>query len=175
MKRCVYLLVAAATLCASIAVSGRLLVCNDLLPSDVILVAGGDDRSYWRALSLLRAGYGRDMVLNLDANEYSDEDRLAGEFIASTAPDLKAHIRLLGDEDVAVCLSKLHARSVLIVAPENESRLLRVKYHREIPTLQWHVVAVEYPHSFGTNWWQRRAWAKRFVWSVCAWLRLAIG
>ena len=100
--------------------SGSHLIVDHPERSDAILVLGGDrnDVRYWRGLELLRAGYGRQMILDEGAERifgrtYAEH---AAEFVARTAGEQAPSINVcaiqedstVGEtDDAGRCLAQL--------------------------------------------------------------------
>jgi hypothetical protein len=154
--------------------SGTLLIVNDPEPSNVAIVEGGDDRSYLQAIALLRNGYSRFLLLNMDPIDVdpgNDADERAQAFVNETAPDVQSRIFVIPnacDEDqwIAAKLHELNAHSVLLVVPEASSRLRVAEFRQSLPQYRWRTLAVKYSEQFENHWWRHRAWAKRFLSSL---------
>lgn len=158
-------------------ISGGLLIANDAVPSDVAIVEGGDDRSYFAALSALRRHEVQHLIVNLDPPEIQEHlESDANRFVARTAGELAGYIHIVpveSDEDswMDQMLRDLKPRSVLIFAPEPFSRFERARFRNRLPQYEWSVSAVAYPELFDRHWWRRRAWAKRFLVGAAAWAK----
>ncbi len=178
-------LVLVATFVYLAAHGGRWLVVNEPQKSDVILVLSGDhnDRRYWTALALLRAGYGREVVIdeNSDVLEYGRSPlELRADFISRTAPDLQSRIRICATPaqstqaeayPVARCLQALSARTVLLVTSDYHTRRALSIMRRRLPQYQWSAAAAADPSQFRPEWWRDREAAKTTLneWLKTAW------
>ncbi|MFZ0314139.1 MAG: ElyC/SanA/YdcF family protein [Candidatus Korobacteraceae bacterium] len=175
MKR---LVIAAVILVAAlflIVQSGSHLVVDRPEKSDAILVLAGDrnDVRYWRSLELLRAGYGRQMVLDesterMFGRSYAEH---AAEFAARTAGEQTSSISVCvirGDStlqettDAGRCLAQLQPppHTVLIVTNDFHTRRALSIFHRRLPQYQWSAAAASDNTVFGLPWWKKREWAK---------------
>jgi hypothetical protein len=160
--------------------SGSLLVLNNGVPSDVAIVQGGDDRSFWVALAALRRGEVQYVLLDLarpDVDNDFDGDRRS--FVADNAPECADRILSVPLDSneyewFAATLSKLHAHSVLLIAPEFRSRLDVARFSRLLPQYRLSIGAVPYPDIYDRRWWRRRAWAKRFALGAAAWVKWTV-
>jgi hypothetical protein len=160
--------------CWLIIQSGRWLIVNEPHPSDLILVMAGDedDRNYWTALELLRSGFGKSMLLEVDNSVEPDgttEIPVAQHFVETTAADLLPDVRVcssLNPDEIAylrTCLQQLPVRSILIVMDEEYTRETLERYRRSLPEYAWSIAAVNHPGQFGQRWWKHRRWTKRYV------------
>lgn len=160
----------ALVLAAVILVSRHVLILNNPIPSDAIIVWGGDDQNYYSGLQFLKATSARYMFVCLDQNDFDiagqelQQDR---EFFRRTAGSLADHIEIcVGNSDdifpeLTTKLTNLSAGSVLIVAPEPYSRADYLLARKRLPKYAWSVSATAEPW-FHRSWWQRRGWAKNF-------------
>jgi hypothetical protein len=163
--------------------SGAMLVLNNAASADVALIQGGDDRSYWQALTALRRGQTKYLLLNIDAFDVDAIDNIddrARAFVNKSAPDIQDRIAIVpyacdDYEWIDTKLRELNAHSVMLIVPEAESRLRVAEFRHRLPQYQWSSLAVNYPEQFGREWWHKRAWAKRFVWGLTAWLNWQMG
>lgn len=169
--------------------SDRYLVVNHPERSDVIVVLAGDhdDRRYWRAISLLREGYGRRMIVDASTDRiygrtYAEH---AADFIAASAGQNKSQISICAitndstvqeAADVRSCLTELQPtpRSVLLVTSDFHTRRALSILSTRLSQYHWSVAAVNDPAVFGRPWWHNREWAKTFAyeWEKLLWWRL---
>jgi hypothetical protein len=166
--------------------SGKFLVVDHPERSDVIVVLAGDDhdRRYWRGIELLRAGYGRQMQLDVPAGElyghtYAEQ---AADFVTQSAGDVESQVRICIIEndstvqeasDIARCLVRVYpaARSVLLVTSDFHTRRASSILRSRLPQYRWSVAAVRDPSRFGESWWRQREWAKTYIyeWEKLVW------
>ncbi len=174
MKNVLLCLVLVAGVVWMIRDSGRILVIDQPKKSDAIVVLAGDsgDDRYWRGRELLRAGYGRSLLL--DASEdYSIYGRkpadLAAHFIEDTIGDARGHIvvcpiaqdsTLTETIYVRRCLEQQNARSVLLVTSDYHTRRAYSIFSHRLPEYRWSVAAARDDYTFGEKWWRKREWAK---------------
>ena len=155
--------------------SGSYLTVDSPEKSDAIIVLAGDrnDVRYWRGLELLRAGYGRRMILDEGAERlfgrtYAEH---AADFVTRTAGDQAANISVCAiaedstlweTVDVAKCLGKLQPppRTVLIITNDYHTRRAFSVFRKRLPQYQWSVAAAHDNYLFGLPWWKNREWAK---------------
>lgn len=157
--------------------SARIIVLNRPRPADVILIVTSDpysdDLYYRRALQLLGQHYGQSVLLPADATGTPGQTEAdeARSFIDATAGAQRGRVAVCpeGDDEyrsVDACLNRLHARTVLMVAPAPESRRSFLLYQDHLPNYSWYVAAIADPTTFGTRWWSNRQWAKSYVESL---------
>jgi hypothetical protein len=152
----------------------QVLVLDNAAISDVILVLDGHDGNYDMGLHLLKKGMGRQMLVCLDLPDV----QLTGtellenrSFINRTAGSFAERIDQCRNSEggtyseVATRLSQMEVRSVLVVAPAGESRVLYESVRRAFPQYQFTVKASPDP-SFDVRWWKCRLWTKTFLSSV---------
>ena len=162
--------------------SGRLLVIDQPARADVILVLDGDsnDVRLQRALNLLRAGYGKTVLLDERTDQVQfgrTQAEEAQEFIARRHLENfeVCHGRMASTaEEVAVaapCLVSLDAHRILIVTSAYHTRRALAIFRHRLPQYGWSVAAAPDESAYDTEWWRRRAWAKtwlgeteRFLW-----------
>jgi uncharacterized SAM-binding protein YcdF (DUF218 family) len=189
MKR---LIIAAIILLAAIFLivqSGSDLILDHPERSDAILVLGGDrnDVRYWRGLELLRAGYGRRMVLDEGAElifgrTYAEH---AAEFVVRTAGEQAPNISvcviqedstLRETVDADKCLAQLQPppHRVLIVTSDYHTRRAFSTFRKRLPQYRWSVAAAYDYQVFGLPWWKQREWAKITLteWQKLLWWEL---
>lgn len=164
--------------------AGRFLVVDQPQPADAIVVlAGGPDDRYYKAVRMLSRGYGR--IIFLDARTDvvhfgTTPARLAQQFIDSGAGALAGKVRLCpisGDstrEEAAHindCLRSAGAHRVLLVTSDYHTRRAFQIMRSRLPQYQWSVAAACNAYDFGVNWWQHREWAKTTLleWTKLLW------
>lgn len=156
----------------------RLLILRKRGSSDCIVVLYGHDENYQAGLRLLRSGIGKKMFVCLDLPDVSlqgEELRLDREFLRENAGPLADKIDLCGSEDEEIfaelgrVLDKDHARRVLLVTPEPQSRAQYIIATRRLPQFSWAVMPVS-DQSFDIHWWRKRVWTKTYLNSICDFL-----
>ena len=168
---------------------GNYLIVNNPEKSDAIIMLAGDqvDQRYWRALELLRGGYGHHLLVDAGTGQvygqpYSD---LAAGFIARTAGENASQVSLCiikGDStkeeapQVGECLEKLQPapHSVLLVTDDYHTRRALSIFRQRLPQLHWTAGAVSNDFLFGQPWWKNREWAKTYLteWEKLLWWEL---
>lgn len=166
--------------------AARFLVVDKPVRSDVIVVLNGDrsDYRYSRGLELLKAHYGKTMLVD-ESTDFTLFGRtpvdLEQEFLQrSGAANGVSVCPMQGDSTrdetrfVARCLEPLGAKSVLIVTSDYHTRRAYSVFRHLLPKYQWSVASVHDPKVFGANWWGNREWAKYTVteWSKLLWWEL---
>ena len=77
---------------------GGYLIVNDAQKSDAIVVLAGDqvDQRYWRALDLLRGGYGHHLLVDAGTGQVYGQSYLdlAASFIARTAGENASQVSI---------------------------------------------------------------------------------
>jgi hypothetical protein len=163
--------------------SGRLLVVDRPEKSDIIIVLAGSNSGvrYEYALGLLRAGYGRELLLDAsaDLSIYGrTHAQLAEQFAGAEAGPLAPHVHVcpiygdstaLESKSVANCLAKFPARDALLVTSDFHTRRALSIFSHWLPQFRWSVAAAPDPYFFGSSWWQKREWAKT---NLLEWQRL---
>jgi uncharacterized SAM-binding protein YcdF (DUF218 family) len=157
---------------------GDYLIVNNPEKSDAIVMLAGDqvDLRYWRALELLRGGYGHHLLVDTGTGRvygqsYSD---LAAGFIARTAGENASQVSLCivkGDStkeeapQVGECLAKLQPapHSVLLVTDDYHTRRALSIFRQRLPQIHWTAAAVSNDFLFGQPWWKNREWAKTYL------------
>jgi len=154
---------------------GTQLIIDNPQKSDAIVVLAEGDQRYWRGLELLRAGYGRHLVL--DAMTWvlygQTRDHLARLFVSRTAGVNASEVSVCpmsadstGDEANRVneCLLALDPkpRSVLLVTDQYHTRRALMTFRRRLPQYTWTAAAVSNDFQYGLPWWKRREWAKTY-------------
>lgn len=148
--------------------SGAYLTVNSPEKSDAIAVLAGDpnDVRYWRGLELLRAGYGRRMILDASAKRAEHAADLAARTAGEQAPNIsvcviEAASTLQETADAARCLAQLQPppRTVLIVTNDYHTRRAFSIFRNRLPQHHWSVGAAHDNYFFGLPWWKKREWA----------------
>jgi len=153
--------------------AGRWLVVQDEHPADVLVVLGGnDDAGPQRGLALLQQSWAPALLLDASAGDrvYAwTEAELAQQYIQTLPPEVASRISVCATpaqstvqeaRQIAPCLERLHARSVLLVAHEFHTRRALSIFRHELPGYRFGIVAAPNPREFGTRWWEHRQWAK---------------
>jgi len=157
---------------------GGQLIVNNAQKSDAIVVLAGSeaDNRYWRALELLRAGYGKHVVVDALVGEAYGRSmaELAREFVARTAGADAGRVSVCAIEgdstkdeapQVSQCLQRLQSppQSVVVVTDDYHTRrALEILRHRA-PQYRWTAAAAENRFLFGQPWWKHREWAKTYL------------
>ena len=176
---------AAVLVLAALRHAGPALVVNSPQRSDVILVLAGDndDKRYWKAMSLLRSGYARQLLLDARADGISygrTPVELAQDFIQRTAGDLSGRVGVCpttGDstrlelKSVAACLARVGPRTVLVVTSDYHTRRALSIARRELPSYSWTAAAADNGLLSLPQWWRNRTVAKDVFmeWQKLAW------
>ena len=189
MKRLVIVAVIVMAAALVIAQSGAHLTVDSPEKSDAIVTLAGDhnDVRYWRALELLRAGYGRQMILDAGAQRMFGRTLAehAADFAARTAGEQAPNISVcvihedstLGETaDAGMCLAQLQPppRTVLIVTNDYHTRRALSIFRKRLPQYHWSVSAAHDNYFFGLPWWKNREWAKTNLteWQKLLWWKL---
>lgn len=158
--------------------SGSYLVVNHPEESDAIVMLNGDqvDNRYWRGLELLRAGYGKHLVVDVGVGQiYGHPDaQLAQEYIDHTAGANVTQVSIClieGDStkdeapQVGNCLQRLHPtpHSVIVVTDDYHTRRALSIFRDRQPQYQWSAAAARNTFLFGLPWWKNREWAKTYL------------
>ena len=165
--------------------SGRFLIVNQPVRSDVILVLAGDtERRPQRGLELLRDNYAPRLILDVPAAarvfEWSELD-LAQKYIGGLAEAQAITICPIHGlstrteaQDASQCLERAGARRVLLVTSEFHSRRALSIFQKKAPNHTYSVAAAADPNEFGAQWWRHRQWAKVNVdeWTRLIWWEL---
>jgi hypothetical protein len=157
---------------------GGYLVVNHPEKSDAIVVLAGnaiDDR-YWRALGLLRAGYGQHLLVDVGDGSILGHPlvNLAQEFVANTAGNNLQQISICpvsGDStkdeapQIDACLQKLQPvpHSVVVVTDDYHTRRALSILENRTPQYRWTAAAATNDFMFGLPWWKHREWAKTYL------------
>jgi len=158
-----------------------LLVISESQPSKPGPRRGHNNVRLQRAVSSLRAGYGKTVLLDGRTDQVQfgrTQAEEAQEFIARRHPE---HVEVCPGrmastaEEVAVaapCVQSRHAHRILIVTSDYHTRRALAIFRHRLPQYEWSVTAAPDESAYGTDWWRRRAWAKTW-WSEAQ--RLAWG
>jgi uncharacterized SAM-binding protein YcdF (DUF218 family) len=178
----VALIVALSVLALFLGTSGRFLVVNQLQRTDVIVVLAGEtDRRPSRGLELLSQNYASQMLLDVPAAARVYDStmlQLAQKYVQSLPNGESVIIcPIVGlstkteAQDVAGCLQKTGAQSILVVTSDYHTRRALSIFRHELSGHPVYVAAAYDPRQFGTAWWKQRQWAKlnfnewvRLVW-----------
>lgn len=161
---------------------GWLLVVNHPTRADIILVLAGEtNHRPARGLELLNQGYGRQMILDVPANEriYKwTQLELAQNYIdqlGESKPVQICPIQGLSTRDEArdtiVCLQHLEGKDVLLVTSDYHSRRALEIFRHEVRAYNFNMASSYDDTVFGTAWWRHREWAKTALseWTKLAW------
>jgi uncharacterized SAM-binding protein YcdF (DUF218 family) len=168
---------------------GGYLIVNNPEKSDAIVMLAGDqaDLRYWRALELLRSGYGRLLLVDAGNGEVYGQSYvdLAANFIAHTAGDNASQVSICviqGDStkeeapQVGECLAKLQPppHSVVLVTGDYHTRRALSIFRQRLPQIHWTAGATRNDFLFGQPWWKNREWAKTYLteWEKLLWWEL---
>jgi len=151
--------------------AARILVVDSPQRSDVILVLAGEtDRRPARALELLHQGYGRRVLIDVQADakiyEFS-QLALAQKFVSglpdaasvSVCPIYGLSTREESHDDEK-CLALIRSDRVLIVTSDFHTRRALSIYRHELRGRVFSAAASHDDTQFGTRWWTHRQWAK---------------
>lgn len=183
------LLVVVALLIACVLHFGSFLVVENVHQADAILVLAGDvnDRRYQKGIELLRAAYGRQLLLDasedvtLYGHTYADWAR---QFVTENSTEVRDRVQVCPIREdstaaetkyAAKCLSHLPAGSrILLVTSDYHTRRALSVFSNRLPSYQWSVAAADDATQFGIRWWQHREWAKNAVkeWQKLVWWEL---
>jgi|SRR5271166_1419803 len=157
---------------------GGYLIINNPEKSDAIIVLGGDqiDGRYWRALELLRAGYGHHVLVDTRPGEVFGHpySALAADFITRTAGANASQVSICiigGDStkeeapQVGECLERLQPapRSAILVTDDYHTRRALSIFRQRLPQYHWTAGAASNSFLFGQPWWKKREWAKTYL------------
>jgi hypothetical protein len=176
----VVLMVGLSVLALFLATSGRFLVLNQLQRADVIVVLAGEtDRRPSRGLELLSQNYASRMLLDVPAAAKVYDStmlQLAQKYTQSLPNGQSVMIcPIVGlstkaeAQDVAGCLQKTGAHSILLVTSDYHTRRALSIFRHELLGHPVYVAAAYDPQQFGAAWWKQRQWAKL---NVNEWVRL---
>jgi uncharacterized SAM-binding protein YcdF (DUF218 family) len=179
MKRLFVLLLVLIVIAALLFLQpGGYLIVNHPEKSDAIVVLAGEqiDARYWRALGLLRAGYGQHLVMDVGDGSILGHPlmSLAQEFVANTAGNNRAQISICpvsGDStkdeapQIDACLQKLQPapHSVVVVTDDYHTRRALSILENRAPQYAWTAAAATNDFMFGLPWWKHREWAKTYL------------
>ncbi len=152
---------------------GHLLVTDHPQHSDAILVLEGENHArVARGLELLRAGYAPRIIFDVKQELLFGQTKpqIAQQFIATLPEWEREHASVCAlpvdstrEEARAAVPCLRDARNVLLVTSDYHSRRALSVFRHEIPQDRFSVGAAVSPPDYGANWWQHRAWAKRFA------------
>jgi uncharacterized SAM-binding protein YcdF (DUF218 family) len=178
-------LVAVAVFLLFAALSGRFLIVDRPLKSDVIIVLAGEtERRPERGLQLLSQGYAQLLLLDVPAETkiYKwSQPELAAKYVAALPQAHSVQIcpiygtsTKVEASDVVRCLQTVGAKSVLLETSDYHTRRVLAIFQREDPNHTYSVAACFDPRLFGVRWWQNREWAKTnfYEWSRLIWWEL---
>ena len=163
-----------------IAGSGRFLIVNQPIKSDVIMVLAGDtNRRPERGLELLRQNYAPRLILDVPTDarvfQWSELD-LARKYVGGlpeaqsiTICPIHGWSTKTETQDASRCLQQAGAGSVLLVTSDFHTRRALSIFLEEVPNHIYSVAATVDPNEFGAQWWRHRQWAKV---NVDEWMRL---
>jgi len=151
--------------------AARILVVDSPQRSDVILVLAGEtDRRPARALELLHQGYGRRVLIDVqaDAKIYEFSQLALAQKFVSGLPDAASVsvCPIYGlstreeSHDAEKCLAPLKSDQVLIVTSDFHTRRALSIYRHELRGRVFSAAASHDDTQFGTRWWTHRQWAK---------------
>ena len=149
--------------------------------SDVIVVLDG---RWPKGVELQKDGYAPRILLDVGVNNIiygRSEADLASEFLrTSKMSDIEicpvsANSTYGEVADVQRCLQPLHARSVLLVASDFDTRRALETFRDRLPQYRWSVAASSAPYHDADQYWKHRAWAKTVLtaWNQYLWWKLA--
>ncbi len=180
MRKVLMLGIATVLAILLIANSGRFLVIDKPVKSDVIVVLAGEtEKRPERGLELLRQGIAPRLILDVPAQakvfQWSNLE-LAQRYVQSL-PEAQS-ISICPVEglstkaetvDVSRCLKDVSAQHILLVTSDHHTRRALVVFQKELPAYVFDVAAARNPAEFGTQWWMHREWAKTYL---NEWVRL---
>ena len=189
MKRLIVGAIIAAGTILLMVQSGAYLVVDHPEKSDAIIVLAGDrnDTRYWRGIDLLRAGYGRQMILDASTERVYGRTyaEYAADFVARTSGELAPQISVctvkydstvLETADVAGCLARLQPlpHTALLITSDFHTRRALSIFGKRLPQYHWSVAAAHDDSFFGQPWWKKREWAKINIteWQKLLWWEL---
>jgi len=151
--------------------AARILVVDSPQRSDVILVLAGEtDRRPARALELLHQGYGRRVLIDVqaDAKIYEFSQLALAQKFVSGLPDAASVsvCPIYGlstreeSHDAEKCLVLIRSDRVLIVTSDFHTRRALSIYRHELRGRVFSAAASHDDTQFGTRWWTHRQWAK---------------
>jgi uncharacterized SAM-binding protein YcdF (DUF218 family) len=185
MRRFLFFLALLLALAGCVLGSGRFLVRDNAEKSDAIVVLAGDrtNSRYLKGLEMLRAGYGKVMLVDAQEDflfyghspaEYAE--RYIKESAGADADRVKV-CKCQGDGTrietrwVTQCMEQVGAKSGLIVTSDFHTRRALSVFQTVRPQYRWTVTPSHDPSIFGVRWWQNREWAKTLVgeWERTLW------
>ena len=156
------------------AFSGHILILNNPVPSNAIVVWGGDDANYFSGLRYMQSTGASYMFVCLAQNDFdivSSELQHDREFFTRTAGPLADRIDICSIHsdyvlpEVSQKLTGHKIQSVLLVAPQQYSRAQYIDVTSHLPNFSWSVAATPEPQ-FNPSWWRRRGWTKSYVFGL---------
>jgi uncharacterized SAM-binding protein YcdF (DUF218 family) len=182
MRKSLLLAIASVLVILLLAYSGRFLVIDRPLKSDVIVVLAGEtEKRPELGLELLRQGIAGRLILDVPAQaklfQWSELE-LAQQYVQAL-PEAKniSVCAVYGlstkaeTQDVSRCLNDLSARRILIVTSDHHTRRALITFEKEVPAYNYSVAAAHNSAEFGTKWWIHREWAKTYLneWARLVW------
>lgn len=165
--------------------SGRFLVRENPEKSDAIVVLAGErsNSRYLKGLELLRAGYGKVMLVDAQSDYlyfgHSPAEHAERYIRESAGPDLdrvkvcptKGDGTKIETAWVRQCMDRAGAKSAVIVTSDFHTRRALSVFRTALPEYKWTVAPSYDSATFGTKWWQQREWAKTWVgeWERTIW------
>ena len=133
------------------------LVLNAPEHSDAILVleGGAGDSRYWKAVELSKQGYAQHILVDADSQAEQwgvTEADLAAAFIERVTPGMAEVCPITADstfaetDDVGPCLTRLQAKSVLIVTSDYHTRRALSIFRKRLPQYHWSIAAASAPY-----------------------------
>ena len=180
MRKVLLLGIATVLAILLLANSGRFLVIDQPVKSDVIVVLAGEtEKRPERGLELLRQGTAAHLILDVPAQgkvfQWSNLE-LAQRYIQSLPQAQNISICPIEGlstkaetMDVSRCLKDLSVRHILLVTSDHHTRRALATFRKELPAYVFDIAAARNGAEFGTHWWQHREWAKTYL---NEWLRL---
>jgi uncharacterized SAM-binding protein YcdF (DUF218 family) len=165
--------------------SAAFLIVDRPEKSDVVLVLnGGWQIRAKKGAELVHAGFGHHLLVDTDHTlrlGIADSDRIQAVLLRKF-PDLVNQVQIcptLADStlseaaDIAVCLQRLNAKSVLLVTSDFHTRRAFSILRHALPQYHWSVAAAP-DEVFQVNWWRDRRsvltnlseWEKLVWWEV---------
>jgi len=167
------------------ALSGRFLIVDRPIKSDVIVVLAGEtERRPERGLQLLSQGYAPLLFLDVpaDAKIYKwSQPELAAKYVEELSQAQSVQICPIHGtstkaevSDVMHCLQTVSAKTVLLETSDYHTRRALAIFQREDRNHIYSVAACFDPRLFGVRWWQNREWAKTnfYEWARLIWWEL---
>jgi uncharacterized SAM-binding protein YcdF (DUF218 family) len=180
MLTIVWCILAALLLLVLLSRAGSFLIVHAPERSDVIVVLDG---KWQKALQLHNEGYAPRILLDADVEHpiYGrTEVDLASEFLRSARLPGMQVCPITGDStyeeavDLRRCLDAMGAKSVLVVAPDFETRRVLATFRKRLPQYCWSIAASSAPYHDADQYWKYRSWAKTVLdaWEHLLWWEL---